>query len=257
MSTRIREFLRHNVLGLVAIFITLSGTAYAVDGPLAGQNQVGSEDIIDAEVQNADLGTNSVSGSKVFPSTLTGSDVATSSLTGSDIGADSLTGSDIATGGVTSSEVADASLGTPDFATSIPAVRVTRTTGQGVANATRTTLNFTQDRYDTADMHSTSSSLFLLRAPVDGIYEISAHIRWTQGFLSGGAYIELIQNSFTVLAREENPQDYALSISTMAKLAAGDDVRAVVYQNSGATQTIAKNNPSSPEFAMTWLAPGP
>jgi hypothetical protein len=39
MSVRIREHIRSNVVGYVAVFIALSGTAYAVDGPLPGQNQ--------------------------------------------------------------------------------------------------------------------------------------------------------------------------------------------------------------------------
>ena len=50
MSSRIADHIRRNVYGLIAIFIALSGTAYAVDGPLAGQNQVGSADIINGEV---------------------------------------------------------------------------------------------------------------------------------------------------------------------------------------------------------------
>jgi hypothetical protein len=257
LSARIGHHIRSNVIGYLALFVALSGTAYAVDGPLPGQNQVGSQDIIDGEVQNADLGSNAVSGSKVFPSSLTGSDVAPGGLTGSDVATDSLTSSDIGAGAVAASEVADGSLGTAELATSIPAARVTRSSSQGVPNATNTTLNFTSERYDTAGMHSTSSNLFAVYAPVTGIYEISANIRWLNGFLSGGASIELVRNGNTVLAREENPSDHALSISTMARLVAGEHIRVVVFQNSGGSQSIASIPQSSPEFSMTWLAPGP
>ena len=45
MSGRIRQHIRSNVVGYVALFVALSGTAYAIDGPLPGQNQVGSEDM--------------------------------------------------------------------------------------------------------------------------------------------------------------------------------------------------------------------
>jgi len=55
MSGRISEHIRSNVVGYVAVFIAPSGTAYAVDGPLPGQNQVGSEDIIHGEVQTLDI----------------------------------------------------------------------------------------------------------------------------------------------------------------------------------------------------------
>ena len=37
MSSRIRDHLRSNVVGYVAVFIALSGTAFAIDGPLPGR----------------------------------------------------------------------------------------------------------------------------------------------------------------------------------------------------------------------------
>ena len=43
------------VVALIALFVALVGTASAVDGPLPGQNQVGSADIINNEVQTADI----------------------------------------------------------------------------------------------------------------------------------------------------------------------------------------------------------
>ena len=51
MSRKLRDHIRSNVVGYVAVFIALSGTAYAVDGPLPGVDQVGSEDIINGEVK--------------------------------------------------------------------------------------------------------------------------------------------------------------------------------------------------------------
>ena len=61
MSSRIREHIRKNVYGMVAIFIALGGTAYAVDGPNPGVNTIGSEDIIGAEVKSSDIGNGLVS----------------------------------------------------------------------------------------------------------------------------------------------------------------------------------------------------
>jgi hypothetical protein len=46
----------------VLIFIALGGTAYASHP--GGANTISSGDIIDGQVQNADLGSNAVSGSK-------------------------------------------------------------------------------------------------------------------------------------------------------------------------------------------------
>ena len=70
------EYLRRNVLGVVAIFIALSGTAAA----LPGKNKVDSGDIKNANVKLADLGPNSVDGSKVVDNALKGADVDESSL---------------------------------------------------------------------------------------------------------------------------------------------------------------------------------
>jgi hypothetical protein len=52
---RIRNHLRSNVLGLVAIFIVLGGTAYAVNGPLPGRNTVGSADVINNNLTGKDI----------------------------------------------------------------------------------------------------------------------------------------------------------------------------------------------------------
>ena len=85
---RLRERLSYaNVTSSLALFVALGGTtAWAVDGPLAGQNTVGSEDIINNEVKSADIGDgkvfkvdladNQITGQKIKDHTLTGSDLA-------------------------------------------------------------------------------------------------------------------------------------------------------------------------------------
>ena len=100
MSARIAQHIRSNVYGLIAVFIALGGTALAVDGPLPGQNQVGSDDIINGEVKRDDLGPDAVRTGKVLNETLLAEDIATggvsssevlnSTLTHFDLGADSV-----------------------------------------------------------------------------------------------------------------------------------------------------------------------
>ena len=100
MSVRIAQHIRSNVYGLIAVFIALGGTAFAVDGPLPGQDQVGSEDIINGEVKRDDIAGDAVRTGKVLNETLLGEDVATgaisssevlnSTLTHFDLGADSV-----------------------------------------------------------------------------------------------------------------------------------------------------------------------
>lgn len=115
MSSGIRAYVRQHHLGLVAIFIALSGTAYAVDGPLAGQNTVGSQDIINGEVTNQDLGANSVGEGKILDDSVEGRDVKAETLTGTDILDDSLTGAELGAASVGAAEVADGALSGADI----------------------------------------------------------------------------------------------------------------------------------------------
>ena len=55
------------VVAYLALFVALSGTAMAVDGPLAGQNTVGSEDIINSEVLTGDIGDAAAGGNDLAP----------------------------------------------------------------------------------------------------------------------------------------------------------------------------------------------
>ena len=89
MSIRIREHIRSNVVGYVALFIALTGAAYA--GPLK-PNKVKTKHIKDAAVTTpklADgavatqkLGADSVNAAKVAPDSLGGEDIDESSLQG-------------------------------------------------------------------------------------------------------------------------------------------------------------------------------
>ena len=348
MSRRISEHIRSNVVGYIAVFIALSGTAYAVDGPLPGQNQVGSADIIngdvitddisdtngvrsadvrddtlnngglqaidlradsvggsevatdaiggeevapdslgsldlgpdsvggsevaddaiatgeivDGQVTHFDLGANSVTGDNVFQSSLSGADIGSNSLFSSDIATDAVGSSEVAPSAVGSSEVANGSLGTAEFASSIPSARVTRSFNQGIPNDDEVVLNFNSERYDTAGMHSNSANLSRLTAPVDGIYLVTAQVQWdVNGF--GQRTLGLERNGVVALARDRrvpgtDPVDApAVTLTTVARLEAGDFVEAEVFQNSGGNLSVLRIGEESPEFTMTWLAPGP
>jgi hypothetical protein len=105
MSRRIGDYIRQHHIALLALFIALSGTAYAVDGPLPGQNQVGSEDIINGEVKTSDLGTDSVASAKIVDRQVKNADlsigasssntIADGGIQGIDVKNDALTGTQI------------------------------------------------------------------------------------------------------------------------------------------------------------------
>lgn len=99
MSTRIGQFFRSNALGLIAIFIALSGTTYAVTH--APKNSVVAKSIKKGAVKNSKLAAGAVTGDKVADASLTGADIANDSVTGQQVNEASLTGVDAATlGGV-------------------------------------------------------------------------------------------------------------------------------------------------------------
>lgn len=80
MESRISEHIRSNIVGYIALFVALSGTAWAANGPLEGRNTVGSADIIAGQVTRSDLAPNAVNGSRVANGSLTGLDIDESTL---------------------------------------------------------------------------------------------------------------------------------------------------------------------------------
>jgi hypothetical protein len=111
----VSNHIRSNVVGYVAVFIALSGTAYAVDGPLAGQNTVGSADIINGEVTNDDLGADAVGSGKIADRQVKNQDlsigasssntIADGGVQGIDVKNDDLTGADVANDSLTGADV--------------------------------------------------------------------------------------------------------------------------------------------------------
>lgn len=120
MGENIRGHIRSNVVGYVALFIALSGTAYATHP--GGANTISSGDIINGQVASPDISnTNGVRSVDVRDDTLTGGglgsvDIAPDSLTGADIAnTDSLGSPEI--GGLGGGDIFDGSITGDDLAT--------------------------------------------------------------------------------------------------------------------------------------------
>lgn len=97
-TSRVSRWIRANVLGFVAIFIALSGTAVA---SLPGTDTVDSGDIINGEVRNADIRDAAVTGDKI----------GLGQVDSPQLHGDSVTGAKIADGSVGAADVAPDSLG--------------------------------------------------------------------------------------------------------------------------------------------------
>jgi hypothetical protein len=89
-------YFRRNVVGFLALFVALGGTAYAV-------NTVGSTDIIDGQVKSVDVGDAEIKSADVKDESLTTFDVST--FLGVDVVDGSLTGDDLQDSSVRSADI--------------------------------------------------------------------------------------------------------------------------------------------------------
>ena len=221
-----------NVASAIALFVALGGgTALALDG----SNTVFSDDVVDNQVYSADVRNDTLS---------------TGGLAAQDLRANS----------VGSSEVTNGSLGTGEFSRSIPAARVTRGSAQSIPDSLNTSLAFDQERYDAGGVHNATNNS-RLTAPVTGIYAVTAQFTWGGSAGAGSRFAGLMKNGSTLIARsQELPGDDDENVTTQVRLAAGDYVEVQVLQTSGGSLSVTANGLAqqiTPEFSMTWLAPGP
>ena len=233
MAARIRNHIRSNVVGYIALFcFAMGGTAYGLNGA----NTVFSDDIVNGEVYRSD----------VRDDTLSGGGLAAPDLRANSVG---------------SSEVTNGSLGTGELSHSIPAARVTRSSAQSIPDSLNTSLAFDQERYDTAGVHDNTTNNSRLTAPVTAIYAVTAQFTWGGSAGPGSRFAGLMKNGSTLIARsQELAGDDDENITSQVRLAAGDYVEVLVLQTSGGNLTVAGNGVAqeiTPEFSMAWLAPGP
>jgi hypothetical protein len=161
--------------------------------------------------------------------------------------------------------IASGAVGTSKIG-AIPTVRAFNTTAPSVSTGgSGLNVPFNSEEYDVGGLHDNVTNNGRLTAPVTGVYEISAYVRWGLSSLGtrftgistsspgAGAYIA----SAWQPAAGGNNNISDQSVSTLWKLQAGEYVWLGVYQDSGSPLTAGSGTGGGgPEFAMTWLAPG-
>jgi hypothetical protein len=136
MSARLRSHVRNNVIGYLALFVALSGSAYAVTAP---RNSISSKSIRNGQVRSPDLQDNGVAGIDLQDGGVQSGDIQ-------DGGVQSI---DLAPGAVQATNLAAGAIGAPGFARISSSGSVL--SGRGVAGVTHTngtgtyciTMNFT------------------------------------------------------------------------------------------------------------------
>ena len=130
MTSKLLTYLRRQHAGLLALFIALSGTSYAVatgsiDSREIRNNSVSTRDVRNNSLTGTDIRNGAVGSRDVRDGRLVGADVANNSLGGedlrdgsigdSDLGDNSVSGDEIRAGSIQGDEVQNGSLGSQDL----------------------------------------------------------------------------------------------------------------------------------------------
>jgi hypothetical protein len=109
MQKRIRNHIRSNVVGYIALFFTLSGGIAWATHP-GGANTISSGDIINEEVKNNDLDADSVGSAKIADGSIKNPDLSAGASSSNTIADGGIQGVDVKSGTLNGTHIADDSL---------------------------------------------------------------------------------------------------------------------------------------------------
>lgn len=137
--------------------------------------------------------------------------------------------------------------------------RVYNSANISVSNATVTALTFNSERFDTDSIHSTASNTSRLTATTAGVYQITGHVRWASN-ATGSRLLYIRENGTAAISYEQIAASVngegIMDVTALWKLAAGEYVELVTWQNSGGALNVEAWNYYSPEFEMAMVGVG-
>jgi uncharacterized protein YjbI with pentapeptide repeats len=134
MGEKIRSHIRSNVIGYVALFVALSGTAYATHP--GGADTISSEDIIDEEVKAADIDNSAVRTFEILNDSVQGVDILDSTIASADLQNGQVRSADVRNDDLRSEDILDGTIENVDVAFNTllgDVIRDGTLTGQDVA----------------------------------------------------------------------------------------------------------------------------
>ena len=102
----IRNHIRSNVVGYVALFFAITGSAVALDG----SDTVFSDDIVNGEVTRSDLRTAAVNGPKIAADSVVNEKLADDAVAGAEVLDASIANADLADGAVGTNKIQDGAI---------------------------------------------------------------------------------------------------------------------------------------------------
>lgn len=142
--------------------------------------------------------------------------------------------------------------------TSFPSVRVYHNAAQSIPNTASTQVAFNSERFDTHGFHDTVTNNGLLTCPADfaGLYLIGFSGQFAAS-AAGGRRIFVIDHSAdgNIAWAEILPSAGAAAqvLTVLYRLAVGQSVRVLAYQDSGGALNLAAAAVYTPEFWLTRL----
>ena len=193
-SSRIINHIKSSIVGYLALFLVLSGTAYAAD-------TVFSTDIVDGEVKSVDVADNGLTGVDIADNGVTGVDVANSTLSGADVTDNSLSGADVTNNSIAGADVTDNSLSGID-------VTNNSLTGADVTDNSLTGADIAESTLSVRDMGCQSGK-------VQGFARVKGTAGIPTFYTNAAAAIDITNNCTgdTVLVRRESTGLYFVRFS--------------------------------------------
>ena len=127
-----------------------------------------------------------------------------------------------------------------------PFVRLTRNTSQSIPDSAWTSVAWTAENIDSANMWTSGANITVQKA---GVYHIATSIAWSNS-TTGSRTIQITKNGTQINADKISPfnGNHWSNLSWIDSFAVGDVILVQVYQNTGAAFTL-----TSADFAAVWL----